>query len=68
MNLAMNPNTKTPNAKIEALCRYIDEHADEPLTLAALGERAGMSSFHLQRSFKAHHALTPGRYAQPQAH
>lgn len=23
---------------------------------------------HLQRSFKAHHALTPGRYAQPQAH
>ncbi|WP_428311499.1 methylated-DNA--[protein]-cysteine S-methyltransferase [Hydrocarboniphaga sp.] len=64
MNLAMNPNTKTPNAKIEALCRYIDEHADEPLTLAALGERAGMSSFHLQRSFKAATGVTPRQYAE----
>lgn len=65
MNLAMNTKPKpTANPKIEALCRYIDGHADEPLTLATLGERAGMSTFHLQRSFKAATGVTPRQYAE----
>ena len=41
---------------IRRLCRHIETHADEPLTLAALGERAGMSPPHLQRVFNASRA------------
>ena len=36
------------------ICRYIEAHLDESLTLASLGERFGFSPFHLQRTFKRH--------------
>jgi AraC family transcriptional regulator, regulatory protein of adaptative response / methylated-DNA-[protein]-cysteine methyltransferase len=48
--------------KMHALCRYIREHADTPLTLAALSQRAHLSPFHLQRSFKAAVGMTPKEY------
>jgi len=47
---------------IEELCRYIEAHADEQLTLTALGRLAGMSSFHLQRVFKAEIGISPREY------
>lgn len=50
--------------KLRALCRYIEAHADEPLNLAALGHEAGISPFHLQRSFKALTGVTPREYAE----
>jgi len=49
-------------AKIRELCRYIESHPDDPHDLAELAARAGLSRFHLQRSFKAAVGLTPKQY------
>src|SRR4029077_12634828 len=38
---------------VKAVCRYIEQHLDEPITLTRLGAAFGQSPFHLQRSFKA---------------
>jgi AraC family transcriptional regulator of adaptative response/methylated-DNA-[protein]-cysteine methyltransferase len=54
----------TELAGIHDLCRYIDAHAGEPLTLEHLAERAGLSRFHLQRTFKAAVGLTPKQYIE----
>lgn len=63
-----NPAARKPAAtttdRLRALCRYIEAHADEPLTLAALGREAGISPFHLQRRFKALTGVTPREYAE----
>jgi len=50
-------------AKMWDLCRYIDNHADSPVKLEDLAERAGLSRFHLQRTFKAVVGVTPKQYA-----
>src|SRR5436305_5594248 len=39
--------------KMRDLCRYIDTHSDARLNLQELAGRAGLSLFHLQRTFKA---------------
>lgn len=49
-------------ARIEKLCRYIERHAQEPLTLTELAARVGLSPFHLQRSFKAIVGVTPKQF------
>jgi AraC family transcriptional regulator of adaptative response/methylated-DNA-[protein]-cysteine methyltransferase len=46
-----------------AICRYIEHHLDEPLTLARLGTEFHQSPFHLQRKFKAVLGITPKAYA-----
>ncbi len=51
-----------PDARIQELCRYIETHPDESPDLADLAARAGLSRFHLQRSFKAAVGLTPKQY------
>jgi AraC family transcriptional regulator, regulatory protein of adaptative response / methylated-DNA-[protein]-cysteine methyltransferase len=48
---------------VKAVCRYIEQHLDEPLTLAALGAEFRQSPFHLQRTFKAVLGITPKGYA-----
>jgi AraC family transcriptional regulator, regulatory protein of adaptative response / methylated-DNA-[protein]-cysteine methyltransferase len=48
--------------RIVALCRYIEQHADSPLTLSELSREAKLSSFHLQRSFKAVMGVSPKKY------
>jgi len=48
---------------IKSVCRYIEQHLDEPVTLAQLGARFGQSPFHLQRTFKAVLGITPRDYA-----
>ncbi|MEO8027511.1 MAG: methylated-DNA--[protein]-cysteine S-methyltransferase, partial [Bryobacteraceae bacterium] len=53
-------NTKA----VGELCRYIEAHCDHSLSLEDLGERAGISPFHLQRSFKAIVGLSPKRYQE----
>jgi AraC family transcriptional regulator of adaptative response/methylated-DNA-[protein]-cysteine methyltransferase len=50
--------------RIQALCRFIEANATEPLTLAELGSRAHMSPAHLQRVFKRITGLTPRQYAE----
>ena len=46
------------------VCRMIEDNEGEPITLAALSERVGVSSFHLQRTFKSIMGITPRRYAE----
>jgi AraC family transcriptional regulator of adaptative response/methylated-DNA-[protein]-cysteine methyltransferase len=48
---------------VEKACRYIQSHAEEPVTLAALGRELGVSPFHLQRTFKEVTGVTPKAYA-----
>jgi len=57
--LAGNPRQQI----VKAICRYIEQHLDEPLTLTKLGEAFRQSPFHLQRTFKAVLGITPKEYA-----
>lgn len=57
--LAGNPRQQL----VKAMCRHIEQHLDEPLTLATLSAEFGQSAFHLQRTFKAVLGVTPKEYA-----
>lgn len=48
---------------VKAVCRFIEQHLDEPVTLARLGTSFRQSPFHLQRTFKAVLGITPRAYA-----
>jgi AraC family transcriptional regulator of adaptative response/methylated-DNA-[protein]-cysteine methyltransferase len=53
----------TESDGVKAICRFIEQHLDEPLTLDRLGKEFHQSSFHLQRRFKAVLGITPREYA-----
>src|SRR6266496_1753677 len=53
----------TESDVVKAICRFIEQHLDEPLTLGRLGEAFHQSPFHLQRRFKAVVGITPREYA-----
>ncbi len=44
------------------LAQFIDAHADETLPLTRLAQQAGLSAFHLQRTFKAVMGVSPKEY------
>ena len=48
---------------VKQICRYIEQHLDEPITLERLGKEFKQSPFHLQRRFKAVLGITPREYA-----
>lgn len=48
---------------MKSICRFIEQHLDEPLTLQRLGKEFRQSPFHLQRRFKAVLGITPREYA-----
>jgi len=48
---------------VKAICRFIEQRLDEPITLERLGREFGQSPFHLQRTFKAVLGITPKEYA-----
>jgi AraC family transcriptional regulator of adaptative response/methylated-DNA-[protein]-cysteine methyltransferase len=53
-----------PNlALIEQVCAYLEQPHDRPPTLAELSARFGLSSYHLQRTFKRIVGVTPRQYA-----
>jgi len=54
-----NPQSDT----VKAICRYIEQHLDESITLERLGKEFRQSPFHLQRRFKAALGITPRAYA-----
>jgi AraC family transcriptional regulator of adaptative response/methylated-DNA-[protein]-cysteine methyltransferase len=49
--------------RVERARRYLDAHADERVTLQQLGRVAGLSPFHLQRTFQRVLGMTPKAYA-----
>src|SRR5580698_4535664 len=52
----------TMTERIQAICRYIEDHSDETLRLADLAGRAAMSRFHFARAFKSVVGVTPAQY------
>ena len=48
---------------VKAICRFIEQHLDEPLTLDRLGKEFHQSPFHLQRRVKRVLGITPREYA-----
>ena len=58
---AFSGNPQSDFAK--EICRYIEQHLDEPITLDRLGKAFRQSPFHLQRRFKAALGITPREYA-----
>lgn len=64
--LRCRPKSTTGNADsdgVKAICRFIEQHLDEPVTLSRLGKEFHQSPFHLQRRFKAALGITPREYA-----
>jgi AraC family transcriptional regulator, regulatory protein of adaptative response / methylated-DNA-[protein]-cysteine methyltransferase len=58
---SVSGNTQADSVK--AICRFIEQHLDELLTLDRLGKEFRQSPFHLQRRFKAVLGITPREYA-----
>jgi AraC family transcriptional regulator, regulatory protein of adaptative response / methylated-DNA-[protein]-cysteine methyltransferase len=56
-------NGNAPSNGVRAICRFIEQHLDEPLTLDLLSREFRQSPFHLQRRFKAVLGITPREYA-----
>lgn len=48
---------------VKSVCRYIEQHLDEPITLGRLAKEFSQSPFHLQRTFKAALGISPKQYA-----
>jgi AraC family transcriptional regulator of adaptative response/methylated-DNA-[protein]-cysteine methyltransferase len=64
--LRCRPKSASGNAQsddVKAICRFIEQHLDEPVTLARMGKEFHQSPFHLQRRFKAVLGITPREYA-----
>lgn len=49
---------------VQRACRYIETHHGETIDLSTLGDHLGLSSFHLQRTFKNIMGITPRQYAE----
>lgn len=59
------PNGHRPIPQmITKVCRALDSNPEEEPTLDQLAELAGMSPFHLQRSFKQSLGISPRQYAE----
>src|SRR5208337_1105198 len=50
------------SALVRAMCRYIEQHIEDRLTLRLLAKEFRRSSFHLQRTFKAVLGVSPKAY------
>jgi AraC family transcriptional regulator, regulatory protein of adaptative response / methylated-DNA-[protein]-cysteine methyltransferase len=64
--LRCRPKARSGNREadgVKTICRFIEQHLDEPLTLGRLGREFRQSPFHLQRCFKAMLGITPREYA-----
>jgi AraC family transcriptional regulator of adaptative response/methylated-DNA-[protein]-cysteine methyltransferase len=49
---------------VRETCRLIEQDPDSSANLEVLGKRIGVSSFHLQRTFKALMGITPKQFAE----
>jgi len=51
-------------AVVDQVCKYIEANLDHKLTLSNLSAHAGLSPYHLQRTFKQAVGLSPREYIQ----
>ena len=58
----MAGTTGATTRQMQAVARYIERHASEPLSLAHLAARVRLSPAHLQRTFKAVFGVSPKAY------
>ena len=58
--LAVDGNPQS--ALVRAMCRYIEQHIEDRLTLGLLAKEFRLSPFHLQRTFKAVLGVSPKAY------
>lgn len=56
--------SKRERDAVVAVCKHIAAHAAQTLTLAELGNLAGLSPFHLQRRFKRIVGVSPREYQE----
>jgi AraC family transcriptional regulator of adaptative response/methylated-DNA-[protein]-cysteine methyltransferase len=56
-----DPDSRTKT--VESICQFLQQHVNEPVRLAELGERFGMNPFHLQRVFKSVVGVSTREYA-----
>jgi len=64
--LRCRPKAITGNLEsdsVKAICRFIEQHQDEAVTLGRLAQEFRQSPFQLQRRFKAVLGITPREYA-----
>jgi AraC family transcriptional regulator of adaptative response/methylated-DNA-[protein]-cysteine methyltransferase len=64
--LRCRPRSVIRDARVDGvkeICRFIEQHLDEPLTLDRLGKEFSQSPFYLQRRFRAVLGITPREYA-----
>ena len=54
----------TLNNLMHDICRYIEVHYQQKLTLELLAEQAGMSAGHFQRTFKRAIGMSPKKYQE----
>jgi AraC family transcriptional regulator, regulatory protein of adaptative response / methylated-DNA-[protein]-cysteine methyltransferase len=54
--------SKSITDRIREVCRHIEGHPEEPLTLERLASMASMSRFHFARSFRSITGVTPKEY------
>lgn len=60
-----SPNTQAFEADVvQRACAYLDERADDRVTLDDLGAAVGLSPHHLQRVFKQVMGISPRQYAE----
>jgi AraC family transcriptional regulator of adaptative response/methylated-DNA-[protein]-cysteine methyltransferase len=50
------------SALVRAMCRYIEQHIEDRLTLSLLAKEFRLSPFHLQRTFKSGLGVSPKAY------
>jgi AraC family transcriptional regulator, regulatory protein of adaptative response / methylated-DNA-[protein]-cysteine methyltransferase len=50
------------SAMVRAMCRYIEQHIEDRLTLTLLAKEFRLSPFHLQRTFKSVLGVSPKAY------
>lgn len=53
------PDRPSETERLQAVARHIEAHADDTLPLATLAARAGLSTAHFQRRFRALFGVTP---------
>ena len=60
----MPPASPDSAARLDLARRFIDECFDQPIDLAVMARRAGLSRFHFVRAFRRQFQTTPHRYLQ----